>query len=1310
MIATTILKAMINASPMSMSIWNKKMQLVMCNDQTLHLFNFDHQEQYVEALSRLSPQYQPNGRLSDELRQEKLDEAFAKGETNFQWLYCDSQGHDIQVEIHLKVLNVDGDEYVMDFIKDIRSEFIDNKDIEDIDGYFLNKISDKYVLNKVSACTGECFFAFDTRTGWIQLYEHHDTLTGGRCNLSFDLNAEIDADYVHKDDVDLYSELIGNIKVGLCKPLDIRFKQFDGTYRYYRYVYSSDEVNDHNTFFVIGIVVDVHEQKKLEDRSEKDLLTGCYNKVTGEHVVANKIRASKEKTHALLIIDLDDFKSVNDTFGHFYGDKVLKDVASVLTSNLRQSDIVVRIGGDEFVMFIENMSDINELKCKGLQIIESIKAIYAGEQCTSSISGSIGIALYPNDAITYDDLYQSADKALYQAKRLGKNKFIFYDESFKKEVAFKVDKINNHSNTNDIILNREVITSVSDILYNEKTDDDSINAMLSYICNKYAADRCYIFETDDNGITYDNTYEWCAKGISCEINNLQSVDGAMLKYDFFDSSHNGIIYCNDLNRFHSTDAFILMENQGIKSFAHAQVRKDNYVSFFIGLDDCTHSRIWSEEEINTLQFIGHMASIILQSKRLSHKLQLIDDYNTISIAIADNSNDVVYVSDIDTFELIYMNKGLLKLIGNPPENVWKNAKCYELLQNKTSPCDFCTNSMLNTEEFFQWTYQNKTVNKEYHLQDKLIYLGERVVRLEIATDITLIKSTEQNLKKELEEKVILIKFVETLYFDRKPDSAIKRLLSITSDFYDADRSYIFEVSNDRLMVNNTFEKCKEGCTSYIDAFKNISIDNYAALFNELNTQKDSFVYEESNCFLNSSSEFSLSGVKNVHSILMVPIKSMQDVIVGFIGVDNARKHVDNTSPLYSVVRIIDSFLNEIKSLHELNQVSFYDVLTGVKNRISYRNTLEKINNDFANSLGVAYFDIHQLSAINEERGLKYGDSVISRVANMLMDIFPEDVYRIDGDEFVVIRDNIDEKTFNLKMSLLESRLNQDTNFKVSIGYTWNEKVSKGELITGSGGMYNRILANTLDKELDAGKFVVYLQPQINLKTGYVDGAEALIRRCSDGVIQPPISFIPFYEKEGIISKIDIFVLEEVCKLIKGWNEGGYKNNFNMSINCSRVTVRDKNIVDKFMAICDTYGVAPSQIVIEITETINGADDEILSSIINNFSKAGFKVSLDDFGNGYSNFSSLILSDFDEVKIDMKLIKDISTSEKSKKLTKVALMLCTEIDGLSSVAEGIETEEQYEILKWLDCDRGQGYFFDKPMPIKAFTSKYIMSPH
>ncbi len=300
--------------------------------------------------------------------------------------------------------------------------------------------------------------------------------------------------------------------------------------------------------------------------------------------------------------------------------------------------------------------------------------------------------------------------------------------------------------------------------------------------------------------------------------------------------------------------------------------------------------------------------------------------------------------------------------------------------------------------------------------------------------------------------------------------------------------------------------------------------------------------------------------------------------------------------------------------------------------------------------------------------------------------------------------------FERKIVLLKEKLAPEKDFKASIGYTWNRNFD----YTGSDlsnvnefKSYDRILVENLENEIKSGKYIVHLQPQVTLSTGKIENAEALVRRIgAEGVLQPPLNFLPFYEKEGIISKIDEFVFETVCKAMQSWKESGVKALPTMSVNCSRITVSKKGIAEKLSRICDDYGVDHSKLIIEITEAADGLGEDVLAEIIKNFSAAGFLVSLDDFGSGYSNLNSLVMSDFDQIKIDMKVIGGIHKDKKAKLLAEVAIYLCDGLNTPSSVAEGVEDKLQHDILCEMGCDIGQGYYYAKPMPIDEFTNNYI----
>ncbi|MGB5824250.1 MAG: sensor domain-containing diguanylate cyclase [Proteocatella sp.] len=192
----------------------------------------------------------------------------------------------------------------------------------------------------------------------------------------------------------------------------------------------------------IGIIREITEQKNLEeklkiaktefkDRLAKDPLTGLYNKVATEELidVFLKKNSGNSQNHAFLMIDVDDFKAINDNLGHAFGDEVISEISRSLKGIFRETDIVGRIGGDEFVVFMKNLKNVNEADKKAEEICRTFARKYEKQESSHNISSSIGICLSPIYGTTYKELYKNADKSLYTAKRRGKNTYSHYDSN-----------------------------------------------------------------------------------------------------------------------------------------------------------------------------------------------------------------------------------------------------------------------------------------------------------------------------------------------------------------------------------------------------------------------------------------------------------------------------------------------------------------------------------------------------------------------------------------------------------------------------------------------------------------------------------------------------------------------------------------------------------------------------------------------------------------------------------------------------------------------------------------------------------------
>ncbi len=245
----------------------------------------------------------------------------------------------------------------------------------------------------------------------------------------------------------------------------------------------------------------------------------------------------------------------------------------------------------------------------------------------------------------------------------------------------------------------------------------------------------------------------------------------------------------------------------------------------------------------------------------------------------------------------------------------------------------------------------------------------------------------------------------------------------------------------------------------------------------------------------------------------------------------------------------------------------------------------------------------------------------------------------------------------------------------------------------------KTIENMMYDALANREFVVYLQPKYNVSTSTIEGAEALVRWVRDGKVIPPSEFISIFERNGFIVNMDMYVLEEVCRLQRKWLDMGL-NPVPISINQSRSLVYSKDYVDKLYGVITRYDLPARLIEVELLETIIHDNVTELISIIRQLRRIGLLICIDDFGSGYSSLNMLKDFDVDVLKIDREFLNNAEISERAKY---VLAQIITLAKGLKMivVTEGVETEKQAGLLKELECDTAQGFFYARPMPCEQF---------
>ncbi len=403
---------------------------------------------------------------------------------------------------------------------------------------------------------------------------------------------------VYEDDIDSFEQLCDNIRSGIDRvAFEMRFS-FEGEYRWYRVKMKTikDEA-DPERFKVIGKFEDVSDMKNAERRliakAERDPLTQIYNKATTKKLIKNYLRIdSRDTFDAFMIIDVDNFKQINDTFGHLFGDSVLVDLSQEMQDLFRTNDVVGRIGGDEFIVFLRGLKHIGHIENKAKDICKIFDLLYSDENGTK-ITGSLGIALFPQDGDTFDELYKRADTALYTSKRAGKSCYTFYDKEKDFSEMPALPRVEQYRGSMDF-LNQNTDFSISLLssafdLSEKRVDGETVNDLFRKAGKHFALGRISVYEADGKG-SFLVTRQWCRKKFEPTVG--KSV--LFSEEEFSDFIHqfdsNGIYIGNggSFGRF--------LTEQGVCSCIASGRFLEGNLSGLIAFEECVSPRIWSFEE------------------------------------------------------------------------------------------------------------------------------------------------------------------------------------------------------------------------------------------------------------------------------------------------------------------------------------------------------------------------------------------------------------------------------------------------------------------------------------------------------------------------------------------------------------------------------------------------------------------------------------------------------------------------------------------------------------------------------------------
>lgn len=569
-----------------------------------------------------------------------------------------------------------------------------------------------------------------------------------------------------------------------------------------------------------------------------------------------------------------------------------------------------------------------------------------------------------------------------------------------------------------------------------------------------------------------------------------------------------------------------------------------------------------------------------------------------------------------------------------------------------------------------------------------------------------------------QEKDIALDCVSAMLGARTLDASLMGVLQTIGAYYRADRVYTLMLVENRHAVVMTFEWTDGRKRSIQQAVSGMQLERFPLLKQCMAERTPLFLTRQSP----ADPEDRDGRGQPWHFTVFPLIREPQQPVVGFLCIENARKHPSDAALFGTLIPFMLQQRERFSG--EERPSAAAERLMGLPDLRAYMETLYVLTSEHYSSLGAVCLDLPGLDAANSRHGFEYGSRMLWYVAHTLTELFGSSLlFRLRESEFVVFYPNTTREVFLGRCGRLRSILQRRYPRQVRIGRAWADGVFTGSRLAkeakaalqagqaaSAGGLPAFVLGaedySTVDDAVHDGRFTVYFQPKIHMRTGALSGAEALVRGIDeDGAIIPPSHFIEFLEEAGSIRALDLFVLERSLAQVEKWRAAGL-GIVPVAVNLSRTTLVHPSAFASVLAIQSRYPeLPPSALELEITERGGGIETAAFQSIADRFHACGLRLSLDDFGSQYANLSLFTNVKFDAIKIDRSLITDVARNPIGQALVQDIVQICR-ANNMACVAEGVENQEQLDTLLKMGCPYAQGYYYDLPLPADVFEKKYL----
>lgn len=1051
----------------------------------------------------------------------------------------------------------------------------------------------------------------------------------------------------------------------------IRFLDFAGDYCWYQ-LKGRVEVNESDRIVsVYGTLSYIDDETKHQEEQKslaKDPLTKLLvAEAFYKEVNAYLLETPPDVIPNLMIVDIDDFDNWKNLYSEVNADGVLIEIGRILKRAFRGSDVIGRVDIDRFGILMKGVRGTNILLERAAYIRQTVKDVWSDFSNNGSLTVSIGIAAMHGSEVSLDRIQARALAALSDAKNTGKDNYVLYTSDMERMDT----SVNPILSTKEMEMIRNILDPMNSWAY---AVDDSYQLLYrNELLEKRLKNECV-------GLCYKQVKGYDEPCPDCPI----------FKMDMSKPAYDSNVYSPSLRASVPMRSNRITMRNGRNVYLIASV-KDN-------IEDQIATMTESEDRIRDSLFrmmdiiwdvnITRNVCVRLKESNIKSFIDVrIENYKSLKDSFAKNvvhpEDQVAFFEATDPKCIKQVAQSGMKILchevrlkGMSGEYVWYGL--YTMVLDQQAGDEF------------------EEGKKDEHVMIVCLNLNDYKKHS--------LEAVETKIKYEImHEKSSILKDMALSY--ERHENVNDMIGILVFEYTVADRSYYL-------------------CSNFEDIFDvpKSALENEWSLLTSLKCHDDD--QEIFDKFINDckTSEMVQKATVRLYNKFGVPIwyTIVLQVLRGL-----------NNQP----VRFLATLQNvntEMKIKAEMEYRADYDSMTGLYNSETFYRKAEEIINLHPNdNYVIMSIDIDRFRLINDRYGIDAGNRALEAVGKTIREVSPKDsiAKRYQGDVFSVLLKYDADQDLVQYMSRLSTAIRDTKILPMAITVTYGiykiadrsipvrlmcdraravKKQVKGNALTNYA-VYDDVIRLKLREQaeieeemqmaLSNREFVMFLQPQIDLKTKKIAGAEALVRwKHPIKGIMVPAQFLNLFESNGFVTKMDMYIWEEACKYIKELQEKDIY--VPISVNISRVHIGNTNLSNILMDLCEKYDIAPKYLELEITENLFMDDVSELFDEMAELKKCGFKILMDDFGSGYSSLNMLRSAPVDTLKIDRFFLDEIMSTQRGKIIVEASVRMAKQL-GLSVIAEGVETQEQLDFLENIDCDIVQGYFYSRPIPTNEF---------